>query len=177
MKVALISARFLPRDAFHMTQPKDYRQRRHVRGVRVYAANRTYHLRTSAVGLAPLFGDDRCKQIVRDNLKRAAAVTDFCVIAYVIMPEHVHMIVRSDGPHNISQFMASFKKHSARKLNKATGRSGPVWRREFFDHILRSDKHLRELIDYIHDNPVRRGLVPSADKWEFSSWHEMYSDG
>jgi putative transposase len=160
-----------------MTQSRDYRQCRHVRGVRVYAANRIYHLRTSTVGIAPLLADDSCKQIVRDNLRQTASVTDFDIIAYVIMPEHVHIIAQPRGAHNISQFMASFKKHSARKLNRAIGRTSRVWRKEFFDHMVRSDEHLHELIDYIHDNPVRRGLASTADRWEFSSWHEIYGDG
>ena len=147
----------------------------HVRGSRIYVRNAVYHLRTSTVNRAPLLADCRCQQVVLEGLTHTAAALDFCILAYVVMPDHVHMVLQPRGAYNISAFMASFKKHSSRKLNRRLGRKGPFWRREFFDHMLRSDEHLHQLIDYIHDNPVRRGLAPSAAEWRFSSWQDAHA--
>ncbi|HUT73938.1 MAG TPA: transposase [Armatimonadota bacterium] len=148
---------------------------RHVRGRRVHAVDGIYHLRTSTIRRTSLLADDACKEIVRDTLQRVAAVLDFDVLAYVIMPDHVHLLIQPHGA-SISKVMASFKRHSARNINKHLGRKGQVWREEFFDHMLRTNEHLEQLADYIHDNPVRRGLAPSARDWPFSSWHEVYGD-
>ena len=157
-----------------MKDPPASRELRHVRGTRVHEVNAIYHLRTSTVGGLPLLAADACKRVVVENLKLSGRLFGLDIIAYVVMPEHVHAIVQPRGDHNISDFMASFKKHSARKVNKLLGRTGGVWRREFFDHMLRSREHLHELADYIHCNPVRRGLVACPEDWRFSSWHEVH---
>ena len=146
---------------------------RHVRGTRVHIPGAVYHLRTTTVGRLPLLADDACKHIALDALKCAAAAASFDVLAYVIMPEHVHLVVRPTSDATISQFIALFKQRSARRINRHLGRRGSLWRKEFFDHVLRSHEHLEELVRYIHDNPVRRGLASSADEWEFSSWREV----
>ena len=98
-------------------------------------------------------------------------------MAYVIMPDHVHLLAQPRGDSNISEFMASFEKRTARCINEHLGRKGAVWRKEFFDHMLRSHEHLEELVRYIHDNPVRRGLVSPAEEWAFSSWQEIFGSG
>jgi len=111
--------------------------------------------------------------MVIDAIKHATKALDFDLVAYVIMPEHAHMVVRQNGERTVSDLMARFKKRTARLINQHLGRSGRFWRDDFFDHILRDDEHLSELVRYIHDNPVRRGLASKADEWEFSSWHEV----
>lgn len=151
----------------------DQRDRRHVRGYRVYATGVIYHLRTSTVHHLPLLADEACKQIVLDSLRHNAAAHTLDLLAYVVMPDHVHLVVQPQAESNISDFMASFKKRTARRINEHLGRRGAVWRKEFFDHMLRSCDHLDELIRYIHDNPVRRGLAASAEEWACSSWQEI----
>jgi REP element-mobilizing transposase RayT len=152
------------------------RDRRHVRGTRIYAPNAIYHLRTSTINRRPFFANGACCRIALAAIRHVSRAFDFELLAYVIMPDHLHLVVQPRGSKNISEFMASFKKYSARSINQHLGRSGPVWRREFFDHVLRTREHLDELADYVHDNPVRRGLVQNASGWPFSSWGELYGD-
>ncbi len=156
-----------------MTLRQPYRDRRHLRGTRVHAAKRLYHLRTTTINPLPLLADDHCKRIVLEALGYCASALGFDLIAYVIMPEHVHLVVQPRGGHNVSDFMASFKKYSARRINQTLSRAGAVWRPEFFDHILRQDEHLGRLVDYIHDNPVRWRLAAAARDWKFSSWDKI----
>jgi len=153
-----------------------YADRRHIRGTRRYIQGATYHLRTSTIKRLPLLADPRCKRMVIEAIKRATEALEFDLIAYVIMPEHAHMVVRQNGTRTVSDLMAYFKKRTARLINQHLGRSGPFWRGDFFDHILRDDEHLDELVRYIHDNPVRRGLASKADEWEFSSWRQLYGE-
>jgi len=151
-----------------------YDDLRHVRGTRVYAQDAIYHLRTTTIDQMQFLADNTCKQIVLTAVRNAASLLGVDVLAYVIMPEHIHLIVRPSADKDISQFVASLKKRSAREINRHIGRRGAVWRKEFFDHMLRSQEHLEGLVRYIHDNPVRRGLAASAEDWEFSSWREIY---
>jgi REP element-mobilizing transposase RayT len=92
--------------------------------------------------------------------------------AAVIMPDHVHLLFTAlrdtDGwTFALPEIFRAIKGSSARSINKLAGRSGPVWQDESFDHVLRGNESLRETIDYIRQNPVRRGLVnkPEAYEW------------
>ena len=153
-----------------------YEDRRHVRGVRCYVRDAAYHLRTGTVDRLPLLAHPRCKRMVIEAVKHATRALEFDLIAYVVMPEHVHLVVRQTGEKTISDLMERVKKRTGRLLNQHLRRSGRFWRDDFYDHILRDAEHLDELVRYIHDNPVRRGLVSKADEWEFSSWRELYGD-
>jgi len=95
----------------------------------------------------------------------------------VVMPNHVHPVFTpgSDGkgnPFGLAQIMNGIKGTSAHTVNRVLGRRGPVWQRESFDHILRTDESIREKVNYICANPVRKGLVQSEDEypWLWREW-------
>jgi REP element-mobilizing transposase RayT len=92
--------------------------------------------------------------------------------AVVIMLDHVHLLLSvlrdEDGwPYELSVILQSLKSSSAHSINRETYHSGPVWQDESFDHVLRSEESLDKKIEYIRQNPVRRGLVtrPEDYRW------------
>jgi putative transposase len=90
---------------------------------------------------------------------------------YVIMPDHVHFFCRAElYAKPLSEFVGCWKSYTSRKINAlARPRSTPaattLGQREFFDHVLRSDESYSEKWNYVRHNPVRAGLVSSADDW------------
>jgi len=95
------------------------------------------------------------------------------------MPDHVHLIFTplKDDQGNLfglAEIMNGIKGASAHSINKTLQRKGRVWQKESFDHVLRSDEKIREKVDYICQNPVRRGLVESVDDypWRWREWVE-----
>ena len=88
----------------------------------------------------------------------------FDLHAAVVMPDHAHLIYsprrRDDGwSYTLPEIMKAIKGRSAREINIALKRRGPVWQEEFFDHVLRSNDSLVDRVDYVCQNPVRAGLV------------------
>ncbi len=88
------------------------------------------------------------------------------------MPDHAHLIYsplrRDDGwSYTLPEIMKAIKGRSARQINVALKRTGPVWQEEFFDHVLRSNDSLVERVDYVRQNPVRAGLVKTEAEY---SW-------
>lgn len=77
---------------------------------------------------------------------------------YVVMPNHVHLLVRVFEEFPLGVLLKSWKGFSTRQINQAMGRSGQLWQRESFDHIVRSRSQLEKLQDYIADNPTKAGL-------------------
>jgi REP element-mobilizing transposase RayT len=92
--------------------------------------------------------------------------------AAVIMPDHTHLLFTAlrdaEGwTFALPEILRAIKGASARSVNKLTGRTGPVWQDESFDHVLRGDETLRETIDYIRQNPVRKGLVEKPEDYQW----------
>ncbi len=88
------------------------------------------------------------------------------------MPEHVHLLLtplcnEKGWPYGLPAILKLIKGAPARSVNKLLGSSGPVWQEESFDHLLRSQESLKEKLEYIRQNPVRRGLVsrPEDYRW------------
>jgi REP element-mobilizing transposase RayT len=85
--------------------------------------------------------------------------------AAVVMTDHVHMIftplVDAEAMEvcSLAAIMDAVKGASAHKVNKALNRKGRVWQAESFDHVLRSSESLDAKVQYLRENPVRRGLV------------------
>lgn len=75
------------------------------------------------------------------------------ILAYVIMPNHVHFLFKLKGETTIYSVMHSIKSFTAKKINNILQHSGSVWMKEYFDRIVRSERHLTSCINYIRDNP------------------------
>ncbi|MBV9497686.1 MAG: transposase [Acidobacteria bacterium] len=103
----------------------------------------------------------------------------------IVMPEHVHFIAMplplSHGEcFALSEILQRIKGRSSFAINRALGRAGALWQRESFDHELRHEESLREKCQYLIQNPVRRGLVSTADeyRWLWREWlDEQFEDG
>jgi REP element-mobilizing transposase RayT len=90
--------------------------------------------------------------------------------AAVIMPEHVHLLLTplpapNGWPFPLREILRRIKGSSAHDINRLLGREGALWQDESFDHVLRSNESFAEKLEYVRQNPVRRGLVESPDNY------------
>jgi REP element-mobilizing transposase RayT len=124
----------------------------------------------SIVYFVTLCAKDRRKVLANSEMFRAVKATvgqlrRWRVIAGVIMPDHAHLIVSPIKHRRLSvcDFSTGFK----RVLRKTLGLQPWEWQRGCFDRLLRSDENLWSKWIYVKDNPVRHGLVQSADDWPY----------
>jgi REP element-mobilizing transposase RayT len=82
--------------------------------------------------------------------------------AFVVMPNHVHVLVKPLGEYELPEILHSWKSDSANALNRAFARNGAVWMEESFDTIVRDLAHLAELRNYIAENP-RKAKLPEGE--------------
>ena len=75
--------------------------------------------------------------------------------------------------YGLPAILKSVKGASARSVNKLAGSSGPVWKEESFDHVLRSQESLEDKLEYIRQNPTRRGLAKKPEDYRWL-WQEQY---
>ena len=85
---------------------------------------------------------------------------------YVIMPDHLHIFVRLPATSRLAVFVQLLKQ-CLTKVLKAEGEEPPFWQTGFFDHVLRNDENYAAKWAYVHQNPVRAGLVTEAEAWPY----------
>jgi len=91
------------------------------------------------------------------------------LLAWVIMPNHVHVLIETFTGYLLDKVIHSWKSYTANEANKRLGRSGRFWYREYFDRYIRDERHFGNVVRYIHHNPVKAGLVEEAVDWPYSS--------
>jgi putative transposase len=96
----------------------------------------------------------------------------FFLTAWVFLPDHWHAVMGVRYPRTISLVVESIKVASTRQMNTLQKESGRLWQGRFFDRALRTVKEYNETVEYIHWNPVRRGLAARPEEWKWSSAHE-----
>jgi putative transposase len=101
----------------------------------------------------------------------------FLLTAWVFLPDHWHAILALRHPRTGSQVMESIKVASTRRINTHQKASARLWQGRFFDRALRTVKEYYETVEYIHLNPVRRGLAETPGAWKWSSVHEYAPPG
>ncbi|MBS0385141.1 MAG: transposase, partial [Proteobacteria bacterium] len=91
------------------------------------------------------------------------------LIAWCIMPNHVHVIAEQIEGHRLGDIVQGWKSTAAHLINPILQRRGRLWRREYFDRFMRDDDHLQASIYYVEQNPVKAKLSDDAAQWRWSS--------
>jgi len=79
---------------------------------------------------------------------------------FVVMPNHVHVLVRPLGAWELEQLLQSWKTFTAKAINRQLGHAGTVWWKDNFDHLVRGASHFAKFQRYIADNPAKAHLKP-----------------
>jgi len=153
-----------------------------------------YFVTSSFQNWLPIFDDEKYIQILFDAIKYNQKSRDLKVYAYVIMPDHLHMILQSEKLTNIMQSIKSYtakeiikelksdnkrtflRKLKLDKLEHKTQSEFQVWQEGFHPQIILNDMMMEQKCNYIHMNPVRKGLVDAPEKWKYSSYLFYYFD-
>ena len=106
--------------------------------------------------------------VVQDALHYFDGVR-YRLIAWVIMPNHVHVVIEPAGGFPLGDNVRTWKSFTAKQANKQLGRTGALWARGYFDRYIRDQAQFDAAVHYIHENPVKAGLVARAEDWRWSS--------
>ncbi len=95
--------------------------------------------------------------------------------AVCVMPDHVHLLIEpslneAGGFHPLTGILHSIKSFTAHEINRANGKTGPVWEKESFDRLIRSESDLQEKFSYITRNPWDSKIVPANEDYPWVWW-------
>jgi REP element-mobilizing transposase RayT len=91
------------------------------------------------------------------------------LLAWCIMPNHVHVVVEPVGGSTLAAIVQSWKSFTAKQANRRLSRSGSFWHQDYYDRYMRSENHLETTIAYVENNPVAAGFVSTPDAWRWGS--------
>ncbi len=113
------------------------------------------------------------KNLVEGILEQMRARHGARIYAYVLMPEHVHLLINEPPSILLAQLLKAFKQITSRKLR---GDHPQFWQERYFDANIHGEASRFEVVRYIHRNPVKRGLVTSPEQYNWSSFNH-YATG
>jgi len=118
---------------------------------------------------APLLAAEQAPDTFVRVLERVRQWYGFCVVGYVVMPDHVHLLLTEPERSTLAVCLQMLKQIVSRKL-RSTARKNPFWQARYYDFNVWSEQKRVEKLRYLHRNPVTRGLVACPEDWEWSSF-------
>jgi putative transposase len=158
---------------------------------RDYGAGHFHFITTGCYGRRPLLGTRHSRDLFLQVLEQVRRRYRFVVAGYVVMPEHVHLLLGEPERRNPSLVMKAIKQSFARRLLRelrsrvdpqqgtlwsAAVEEGRIWHHRFYDFVVFTEKKRIEKLRYMHRNPVKRGLVLEPQEWAWSSFLH-YAEG
>jgi putative transposase len=143
-------------------------------GLKRFQECRQVHFLTfSCYRRRPNLNNDAARSTFVSALERVRVHYQLCVYGYVIMPEHVHLLVNEPEHGTLAQALQSLKQGVARRL--ALRAKDSFWQARYYDFNVWSEKKFIEKLRYIHRNPVHRGLIARPEDWPWSSFRHYAS--
>lgn len=142
---------------------------------RYYGRGHLHFITFSCYQRLPLLGTPHARSLFVEALVEIRARYDFLLAGYVVMPEHVHLLIGEPRTRNPSVVMQVLKQRVSRDLRREKGTAIQqqlpcFWHARFYDFNVYNPEKIKEKLDYMHANPVNRGLVGSPCDWVWSSY-------
>jgi len=127
----------------------------------------------------PIFEDFTVGNDVASQILQAAGDSQFDLVAYCLMPDHVHLLASAQAEaSDLTLLMKHAKQITGFNYRQSTGRS--LWQPGYYDRILRDDEATLTVAKYILENPVRAGLAKALGEWPLGgssvyTWSELFA--
>jgi REP element-mobilizing transposase RayT len=148
---------------------------RNLRLGRFSEPERVYSVTAATHGRIPYFLDLKLGRYVVSAFRFQNDCGRASTLAYVVMPDHFHWLIRLGTDTSLSEVMRSAKGFSARQINFALGaKHRKVWQAGFHDHAVRREENMVGIARYLLENPLRAGLVENIG--EYALWDADWVD-
>ncbi len=131
-------------------------------------ARQLHYITFTCYHRAPRLATAAARELFEQTLERVRRWYGFYISGYVVMPEHVHLLMSEPERGEVSLAIQMLKQIVSRKLG--TGSAEPFWQRRYYDFNVWSEGKFVEKLRYMHRNPVGRGLVDLPEDWAWSSF-------
>jgi putative transposase len=133
----------------------------------VLSSTRVFFVTTKTSMARRLLQSERNAMLLIDVLRSNVATGKFQLHDFVIMPDHLHLLMTLQGEVTVEKAMQLIKGGFSYRLKRDLGYQGEVWQRGFSDVRIRDEQSFSQHRAYIVENPVKAGLVDSAEHWPY----------
>jgi putative transposase len=138
---------------------------------RYHQSKQSHFLTFSCYQRLPNFADERLGDLFLRCLEKIRRQYGWRVYGYVVMPEHVHLLVSEPAKCSLATAIQALKVSFVRCSDPwRQDRAGAFWQKRYYDHNIRGYASFVEKLRYIHRNPVKRGLCNTPLEWRWSSF-------
>lgn len=140
---------------------------------RVYGLHHLHFITFSCYQRLPLLAVAQSRDVLVRGLDQVRQEYNFKLVGYVVMPEHVHLLISEPSrcsPSTVLKMLKQRTSHQLRHEFRASDRSSPFWQHRFYDFNVWSRKKKTEKLSYMHANPLKRHLVEDPKDWPWSSY-------
>jgi REP element-mobilizing transposase RayT len=141
------------------------------RGRRLYFCNAVYHITVRGNNKQNVLGTVEDKKIFLESLNKFKLRFCFKLYGLVLMDNHAHLIICVVNKINISMIMHAVNLSFSCKFRNKYNYFGHVWQERFRSNVIDKDRYIFSCLEYIHNNPVRAGLVSNVEGYLWSSYH------
>jgi REP element-mobilizing transposase RayT len=131
-----------------------------------------YHIYNRGARRLTIFRERTNFLFVISKIQKYSQNKEVRVIAYCLMPNHYHFLVRQDGIEPAGNLAQAVFNSYSKAYNKKYGHSGTLFEGRYRAKAIQTSEHLLHLCRYIHANPVKIGLVVKPEDWPYSNYHE-----
>lgn len=131
-----------------------------------------YHIYNRGADRRTIFRNEGNYLYLLRLLKRVAAECEIAIIAYCLLPNHYHWLIRQDGDVPANLFPMRVFGSYVQAFNRQHNRDGTLFAGRFKAILVQEDGYLRHLCRYIHANAVHHGLATTPEMWPYSNYHE-----
>ncbi len=138
-----------------------------------FLPNNYYHAYNRGANKADIFRNDKDYVFLLKQVQDHLSEFDVSVIAYCLMSNHYHFLLRQNGQARISDFMQAVFGVYSMSFNSAHKHSGTLFEGPFRAILVDKNEYLLHLCRYIHRNPMKAGMVVTPDQWHYSNYLEF----
>jgi len=159
-------------------------------GWKLHPEFNTYFITSSITEWSKIFVDETYFSVIANNLSYCKEHKDLILHAYVIMLDHIHLIATTSKSYQMAEIMRDFKSYTSKEIRKQLlkekregilstfsqaaeienrGNEFKIWQDGYHPIAIKSRNFFREKLNYIHQNPVKKGFVLRPEYWNYSS--------
>lgn len=141
-----------------------------------YLPGHYYHIYNRGAHRISIFREEESYIFVLRKMKAYCRSLALTLIAYCLLPNHYHYLIRQDGEHRAGLLPQRVFNSYTKAYNKRYGHSGTLFEGNYKVTLVKNEAHLLHLCRYIHANPVKHGLVADLAEWPYSNYLEWIGE-
>ena len=134
-----------------------------------------FHIMVQGIAKEDIFPDDKTKGYYLSCLEKTKSKKQVYIFAFCVMGNHAHLLLSAENIALIAEYMKIVNSEYARYFNNENDRIGYVFRDRFRSEVIQNEQYLLNCLAYIHNNPVKAGIVKNAQDYYYSSYKNYLS--